>query len=154
MHQNRTEAYQKMRHTFLKYEKQYKVWVRQRMLFNQRYGDRYYYYPGANLAKKRMRAGQLLLDFPHVSFPEACEQIGGRQEPIWEFGLWKTPEDPYWEENLDKWRIYDRLRHFPKEIYYAIVETHEWSRIAFVPTTLIEQYIPEILEDIGRGLIF
>ncbi|MBQ3133560.1 MAG: hypothetical protein IJC17_04735 [Clostridia bacterium] len=154
MYKNKEAAYQKMLQAYSEYKVQYEQWAQQRKSFQQRYLERRYWYQGSNVAKKRTMAGRLLLDFPHVSYPEACEQIGGKKELIWQLGLWSTPHDTYWIESVEKWRIYDRLRHFPNEIYDAIKETYKWSKKLCIRTTLIEQYIPEIIEDIGRGLIF
>lgn len=146
-------AYYKMLEAYQRNEEQYVLWTEQRRLFEQRCKERYYYRKGVNRERRKKLAEAVLKDFPRASWREVCSQTGGCREIIWEFGLWETPHDPYWLDGPGKWEIFQRLRLYPDEIYDAIETPYEWSQTVRVRTTLVEKYIPEILDDIGRGRV-
>ena len=154
METKRNKARLKMAATYLEYEAQYQQWARERSYYH----DCHKPFPlcGKNASREKvwMAAKKLLAVFPKVSFNEAHERIGGDREVLWSFGLWKSPHDPYWTESIEKWRVYGRLQLFPNEIEYALLYTDLWAEKLLVPVEAVEKYISEILEDIGKGVVW
>lgn len=157
-HPNRdgeTAAHKRNRMAYEKNQEAYEVWAEQRSVFNQRNRDRYYYRKGVTRAKRRELAEWVLRDFPKAAFRETVEQIGGCREIVWEFGLWETEHDPYWVENVDLHRIFSLIKRYPKDVQLAIDNPDGFAKKGFgVTATDVRRYLPRIIKDIGKGIVW
>lgn len=154
MSENYSSARHKMFVTYARNRSKYRQWLREREHYISGYKARPLCQHGTSRERLLAVSKKLLEEFPKVSFIEAYERIGGKRELLWELGHWGSPYDPYWAENLEKWRIYVRLRLFPGEINDALMHTDLWAEKLMVSVDAVEKYIPEILEDIGNGVVW
>ena len=142
-----------MYQAYLDNEEAYWVWAEQINHFNSRVRDHYYYltYPKRSMRMKRIEA--VLKDYPFASVRDITGATRLCQSTVRKCEKLIYDDDPYWKESYDKWSILCALKKNPDDIYNAIEETYCWSKQIGVRTSLIEKYLPEIIRDIGEGLL-
>lgn len=157
---DKARVYRELYECYLEHEEGYWKWAEMIMFFNQRIKDDYYRQTYPKLSRRTKRMNAVLADYPMASARDIkratgsglatiirdCEGLKHIDNPYW-----KTTS--YWEANWVAEHVLDNLKRDPSQIYDAIENTYEWSIKIGVRTTRIEECLPQILKDIGEGLV-
>lgn len=146
-------TYYKMYDAYCKNEYAYWLWAKEVKLYNKYLRQGYYYKTKLSNKKRKENALSVLRDFPHASLFDVKNQVSTSLDKLWSFGFWEKRTDPYWDNN-EYFDIYKWLKKCPDDIYYAIEETYQFSMWVGVRTTVVREFIPVFLNDIGSGRIW
>ena len=152
---DKQKEYEDMYRCYLANEDRYLEWSTERKRFMEAQRERSYY--KKNNAKNRSKyAEKVINDFPRLALSTRdlkC-QIGGCTDIIKALKKTKFDDEPFFWDDWVAYRMYDRLKKYPDEIYDAVENTYEWSCKIDVRTTLIAEKFLKVINFICNECLF